>query len=196
MAALENKLEIKQLLKGSEKKSKEYKVDLDNDIKRAEKILKQLKHLKKNADARKREPAAAEKTQQCMAIFYRRVAPKDTGKIIEDKQRRKYRQIWSGHAGIRGDIMLYNNQRTYCPQKDDEDVEAQPATKAHWKSLIKILSTDVEIESLIDRILGSEDMHCIIIKNAVEAEPRRKLFQPLKRKFPRAHVSTQNVGKS
>ena len=95
---------------------------------------------------------------------------------------------WSGHASVRGNVMPYNNKRTDRPQDDDEkDAAVKQTKKAHWKTLIGILSTDIEMDELIDRIEGSQDMHCIIIKNAVEAEPQGKLVKLLRRSSSARH---------
>lgn len=114
---------------------------LIDDIKKAAHvpIVKMVKKVKKNYG--------------CNLIFYRLVAEDDDTKYDKTIKNNghKYRQIYATTmANVIGDILPYNNKKTFCPIKEDmDDVEFNNA-QIQWSALIKIIKTDDEIKDFFE----------------------------------------------
>ena len=66
------------------------------------------------------------KSFSCTLIFYRRIEKTDMTpykKTIKDPDGNRYRETYVAYADVRGDILSYNNKRTFRPIKKDTNKE-------------------------------------------------------------------------
>ena len=120
----------------------------------------------------------------CDLIFFREIEEGDEEKHKSTIQRdgKKYRQIFAGFASVQGDIMPFNNKRTY--RTDSTEI---------WNKLIHILRTDSGIKRVIEVLEDSTKIDVIVVKGAVLInENAVNNFKPLKRKLF-SSVSAQAV---
>jgi len=105
---------------------------------------------------------------------------------------KKYRQIWAYKmANVEGDIMPFNNSRTWSPNKFDMDKVEYNNAYIRWKTLINIIRTDNEIKQFLENDALAEyfQIDCIIVKNAVEIDNNGDLFNPLEGKLFSEHAT-------
>src|SRR5207248_61847 len=79
----------------------------------------------------------------------------------------KYRQVFAGYANVRGNILPFNNKRTF---RDEDNIK--------WDRLLKIMKTDDDVKQVLKKMEAYE-IDLIIIKDAVEQEKPKKKFKPL-----------------
>ena len=123
----------------------------------------------------------------CDLIFFREIEEGDEEKHKSTIQRdgKKYRQIFAGFASVQGDIMPFNNKRTY--RTDSTEI---------WNKLIHILRTDSGIKRVIEVLEDSTKIDVIVVKGAVLInENAVNNFKPLKRKLF-SSVSAQAICRS
>lgn len=129
------------------------------------------------------------KNYSCHALIFRRMTDDDKKNkqksTIKDTQGRKYIQIAAPYANVRGNILHYDNTRTYRPQRDDVNVSPvmNRLKLAKFKQLLHLLAIDPDVKKRLQDILISGEIDCIIIKDTVEQEQVRKHFHPLKQRL-------------
>ncbi|HRP37621.1 MAG TPA: hypothetical protein PLS50_07480, partial [Candidatus Dojkabacteria bacterium] len=124
----------------------------------------------------------------CQLIFFQKVDDDDTKKNRSTitHNGKKYRQIWAYKmANVTGNIMPYNNKRTWRPNKDDMDNVEFNASKIHWNNLIKIIKTDKDVKQVLenDVMAGYFDFECIVVKDVIAIDQNVKPFEKLEGKL-------------
>lgn len=129
--------------------------DLDNVEKNFEKhelpkAKKIIYNIKKVLDRRPK--------YSCDLLLFREIDEGDLEHYKKTIQRngKRYRQIFAGFASVQGDIMPFNNKRTY--REDSLEV---------WRKLNHILRTDVGIKRVLKILEISSHVDVIIVKSAV-----------------------------
>lgn len=84
----------------------------------------------------------------------------------------RYRHIKTQHTFVTGNLMGYNNMRTYKNPYIGQ-------TKRRWKNLLKILKTDPDMKETLDRITQSGDLSLIITKNVTNVRGGGNVHRPL-----------------
>ena len=111
----------------------------------------------------------------CDLIFFREIEDGDNEKPKSTIRRGdvRYRQIFSGFASVQGNILPFNNKRTY--RTDSTEI---------WKQLKNILYTDPGIKRVINVLEESSKIDVIVIKNAVQIHDNIvNHYKPIKRKL-------------
>jgi len=111
----------------------------------------------------------------CDVIFFREIEEGDNSKYKSTIKHDgiKYRQIHSDLASVKGNILPFNNNRTF--RKESTEI---------WRQLIHILQTDPAIKRVIEVLSMSSQIDCIVVKGAVEIDDRYvKPYKPLKQKL-------------
>ena len=121
----------------------------------------------------------------CQALFFVRISPDDKKKYKRTIKQNdvRYRQVKALYANVKGNIMPYNNTRTFRPQMDNNNYNN--IMKLHiWNNLLNILSSDLDIAEEIKNLIQSLDIDCIIIKDTVQSEAGKvKPHKPLRKKL-------------
>ena len=123
------------------------------------------------------------KSYGCKLLFYRLIDKDDMTvyqKTIKHKGKR-YRSCWPKLATVNGDVLPYNEKRTFKPSKDDMNADEFRNTTILWNNLLKIIKTDKDVKEFLDTIAehASFDYYSIIVTNVVEIVEGGKAYDPL-----------------
>lgn len=171
LTKIKHTLEMTEL-KRLEKEVEDEKRKIVEAKKQMAKIQQKITKLKE----RKEEKEGKEQFS-CLALLYEKLEEDEVHEfkktdIVTGPGELKYRKIFAGYANVRGNILPYNNKRTY---------------KLHdfgnFSRLKAILKTDDNMEALIRAIEISRSIDLIIIKGVTRTPNVKKPHNPLKHKL-------------
>ncbi len=168
---------ISALLKEQKRIAKKNKEQQKKAIAEERAIQQKIdKLLKKQKKQQKQKKGKEVNKQQfgCYALFYQIVNEEDElGRKQKTIQHEgvKYRQVFAGYTNVRGNILPFNNKRTF--RVDDLD---------RFEILLKIMRTDDDVREVLKK-MEAYDIDLIIIKDAVEQDKPKKKWKPLRRRL-------------